>query len=151
MWNIIYGLVISQLDYANSLYIGLPECDLKKLRRVQGLAAKIVLKSEENSLAGLKKLHWLSISLRIKFKILTLLYKSLHGLSPEYIRAMVELHTPERTGLRSENIFLHLKVPNIKRKTFAARSYSIVAPIWWNKLPNTIKQKPTILTFLKQN
>ena len=53
--TLIVGLVISQLDYANSLYIGLPECDLKKLQRVQGLAAKIVLKSEENSLACLKK------------------------------------------------------------------------------------------------
>ena len=85
-------------------------------------------------------MHWLPISLRIKFKVLTLLYKSLHGLSPEYIRAMVELHTPERTGLRSENIFLHLKVPSIKRKTFAARSYSVVTSIWWNELLNTIKE-----------
>jgi hypothetical protein len=54
---LIVGLVISQLDDANSLYIRLPECDLKKLQRVQSLAAKIVLKSEENSLACLKKLH----------------------------------------------------------------------------------------------
>ena len=94
-----------------------------------------------------KKLHWLPISLRIQFKVLTLLYKSLHDLSPEYIRAMVELHTPERTGLRSENIFLHLKVPNIKRKTFAARSYIVVTPIWWNKLQNTIKQADNIDIF----
>ena len=72
--------------------------------------------------------------------------KSLHGLSPEYIRAMVELHTPERTGLRSE-IFLHLKVPNLKRKTFAARSYIVVTPIWWNKLQNTIKQADNIDIF----
>ena len=53
--TLIVGLVISQLDYANNLYNGLPECDLKKLPRVTGLAAEIVLKSEENSLACLKK------------------------------------------------------------------------------------------------
>ena len=59
-----------------------------------------------------------------------MLYKSLHGLSPHYIREMVEFHTPERRGLRSDNIFQLLKVPNLKRKTFAARSYSVAAPLW---------------------
>ena len=39
-----------------------------------------------------------------------MLYKSLHGLSPHYIREMVEFHTPERTGLRSDKIFQLLKV-----------------------------------------
>ena len=56
-----------------------------------------------------------------------------------YIRAMVEFHTPERTGQRSDNIFQLLKVPNLKRKTFAACSYSVAAPLWWNELPNSIK------------
>jgi hypothetical protein len=52
---------------------------------------------------------------------------------------MVEFHTPERTGLRSDKIFQLLKVPNLKRKTFAARSYGVVAPMWWNELPNSIE------------
>ena len=68
-----------------------------------------------------------------------MLYKSLHGQSPHYIRTMVESHTPERIGLRSDKIFQLLKVPNHKRKTFAARSYSVAAPMWLNKLPNSIK------------
>ena len=53
--TLIVVLVLSQLDYANCLFIGLPECDLQKLQRVQNIAAKIVLKSEENSLTCLKK------------------------------------------------------------------------------------------------
>ena len=145
--TLIVGLVLSQLDYANCLFIGLPECDLQKLQRVQNIAAKIVLKSEENSITCLKKLHWLPISLRIKYKVLTMLYKSLHGQSPHYIRAMVEFHTPERTGLRSDKIFQLLKVPNLKRKTFAARSYSVVAPMWWNELPSSIKRADNIDIF----
>jgi hypothetical protein len=60
---------------------------------------------------------------------------------------MVELHTSERTGLRSSKIHLQLKVPNTKRKTFAARSYSVVAPMWWNELPNAIKQAENIDIF----
>ena len=104
------------------IYIGLPECDLKKLQRIQNIAAKIVLKKEENSISCLKKLHWLPIALRIKFKVLTLVYKSLREQSPKYIRSMIELYSTERAGLRSDQIYQRLKVPTVKRKTFVARS-----------------------------
>ena len=56
------------------------------------------------------------------------LQKPLWSIS-HYIGAMVEFQTPERTGLRSDKIFQLLKIPNLKRKTFAARSYSVVAPM----------------------
>ena len=74
--TLIVGLVISQTTQT-AYTLEFPSAIFKKLQRVQGLAAKIFLKSEQNSLACLKKLHWLPISLRIKFKVLTLLYKSL--------------------------------------------------------------------------
>ena len=50
---------------------------------------------------------------------------------------MDEFHTPERTG--HDNIFQMLKVRNLKKIIFAARSYSVAAPMWWNELPNSIK------------
>ena len=145
--TLVIGLVISQLDYANSLYIGLPECDVKKLQRVQNIAAKTVLNNEEKPMTCLKKLHWLPVSLRIRFKVLTLVYKSLRGQSPKYLRTMLELHTSERTGMRSERIYQRLKVPVVKLKTFAARSFSVVAPQWWNELPNNIKQSDNVEMF----
>ena len=102
--TLVIGLVISQLEYANSLYIGLPDCDVKKLQRVQNIAAKTVLNNEEKPMTCLKKLHWLPVSLKIRFKVLTLVYKSL-GQSLKYLKTMLELHTPERTGMRSERIY----------------------------------------------
>ena len=45
--TLVMGLIISQLDYANCLYIGQSECDVKKLQRIQNIAAKIVLKRVE--------------------------------------------------------------------------------------------------------
>ena len=67
--TLVMGLVISQLDYANCLYIGLPECDVKKLQRIQNIAAKIVLKKDENSISCLKILHWLPTTNSTKNKI----------------------------------------------------------------------------------
>ena len=38
------GLVISHLNYANSILMGLPAVDINKLQTVQNIAAKVVLK-----------------------------------------------------------------------------------------------------------
>ena len=40
---IVHGMVISHFDYANALYYGLPENSIKKLQRVQNMAAKVIL------------------------------------------------------------------------------------------------------------
>ena len=40
---IVHGMVTSHLDYANALYYGLLENSIKKLQRVQNMAAKVIL------------------------------------------------------------------------------------------------------------
>ena len=43
-----------------------------------------------------------------------------------------------------------LSVPLTKKKIFAERSYSATAPLWWNDLPNFIKQSPNTEVLKKQ-
>ncbi|KAK6191186.1 hypothetical protein SNE40_002924 [Patella caerulea] len=128
------GIVISHLDYANAIFIGLPQTAIAKLNRVKHIAARVVLGREAESLRNkecLKKLHWLPIQLRIQFKILFLVYKALHNTAPEYIRSMLTLSNPSR-NLRSSSMYKKLEVPTIRKKTFANRSFSVHGPIWWN-------------------
>ena len=148
--TLLLGLVISHLDYANSLYIGLPDCDIQKLQRVQNIAAKLVLRSSDNSRDCLKKLHWLPVKLRIKHKVLTMVYKSLHGESPSYLKDLINRHQIRRQGLRSEDVYDKLEVPFARRKTFASRAYSVAAPAWWNEIPNYVKQAGNVETFKKR-
>ena len=77
--KVVLGLVISHLDYANALYSGLPDIDIKKLQRIQNMAAKMVVGYDryDSSTAALKALHWLPIRSRIKFKVCTLVLRSL--------------------------------------------------------------------------
>ena len=73
------GTVISHIDYANAIFIGLPECSIKKLQRIQNMAVKVVLGAKFKQLSSiqyLKKLHWLPVELRIQFKILVLVFKA---------------------------------------------------------------------------
>ena len=81
--TIALGLVISHLDYAKDLYYGLPATEIKKLQRIQNMAAKIVAGADrhDSSTEALKSLHWLPFHLRIEYKVLTLVFKSLHGLA----------------------------------------------------------------------
>ena len=148
--TLVLGTVISHLDYANALYIGLPQCDIKRLQRVQNVAAKLVLRSSDDPVVCLKKLHWLPVHLRIRHKVLTMVFKSLNDEAPMYLRELVELETIKRPGLRSESVFKKLSVPLTKKKIFAERSYSATAPLWWNELPNFIKQSPNAEVFKKQ-
>ena len=84
--KLMVSLVISHLDYANGLLGGLPKCTIDQPQRVQNIAAKIVLGKGkyDSSTRCLGELHWLPIQHRIEFKIITLVYKSLHGLAPQY-------------------------------------------------------------------
>ena len=41
--TLVMDLVISHLDYANALLVGLPEIDIHKLKQVQNMAAKLIL------------------------------------------------------------------------------------------------------------
>ena len=126
--TLFFGLVTSHLDYANALYIGLPDCDLAKLQHVQNVVAKLVLNKSkyDNATQAFKELHWLPIKFRIIHKILTLVYKSLKGSAPKHLQELLHKQQHCRVGLRSSNDpAITLKVQRTKCKTFADRSFSV--------------------------
>ena len=81
--TLVMDLVISHLDYTNSILVGLPEVDLSKLQRVQNMAAKIVCnKGHYDSVTEcMCDLHWLPICRRMKHRLLTMVYKYQRGSS----------------------------------------------------------------------
>ena len=99
--TLVLGLVISQLDYANVVYAGLPDCDIRKLQHVQNVAAKLVLCDGDSSYNSLKRLHWLPIRLRVRHKVLTLVYRCLNNEAPQYLKDLLKCETSRRSGLRS--------------------------------------------------
>ena len=94
--RLVNALVISRLDYANSILYGLPKYELDKLQRVQNAAARLITgkKKSDHITPVLKELHWLPIKYRINFKIILLVYKSLHNLAPDYLDKIIEERCP---------------------------------------------------------
>ena len=67
------ALVSSRLDYANSILYGIPAKHTSRLQRTQNTLARVVTGTvfTDSSLSTLKRLHWLPIDARIRFKIAT--------------------------------------------------------------------------------
>ena len=77
--TIATSLIHSKLDYCNSLFLNISNQQLNRLQLVLNSAARAVTKTPKfhHITPHLKSLHWLKITQRIQYKILSLTYKSL--------------------------------------------------------------------------
>ena len=76
--SIVHALVITRIDYCNSLYVNLPKITTDRLQRIMRSAARIISEPPRNASITevCKNLHWLPVPERAQFKVLTLVYKS---------------------------------------------------------------------------
>ena len=129
--TLVLSLVISHLDYCNSILYNIAEKDIYKFQRIQNMCAKLVLKRSkyDSSKQALHDLHWLPIKCRINQKILSFMYQCSVGSAPAYLTELLCRHIPKRQGLRSADQTGHdYVVPFSRRKTFADRSFSVAGP-----------------------
>ena len=109
--QLVQALVISDLDYCNSLLTGM----------VQHRAAHLIFRSSghQSVTVLMKYLHWLPVTSRVLPKVLVLVYKCRNGLGPGYLTSMLSAYTPVR-GLRSASYGL-LVEPRSRLKTVCDR------------------------------
>lgn len=69
--HVVRTLVLSRLDYGNSLLFGAKENELDRLQRLQNWAAKLIFKARKDSSASslLSTLHWLPLRQRFVYKL----------------------------------------------------------------------------------
>ena len=137
--RLVHAFVSSHLDCNNSLLYGLSNNLLSSLQRVQNSAARLVTltKRHEHITPILHDLHWLTIKDRIRFKILLLTFKAVHGFAPVYIRNLISLST--NRSLRSSNQLALKPGPLVKTSSYGDRAFAVAAPKLWNNIPPSIR------------
>ena len=142
-------LVLSRLDYCNSLLCGQPNYLLCKLQALQNHATKTDLQADYFSFSSdyLDRLHWLPVSQRCKFKLLWLIACTLKLEQPAYLLDLLSIrHT--RQPLRSLHSGFQLHQP-VSSGLFTSRSFSHQAPRLWNSLLFNLRLSPSLMNFRK--
>ena len=93
-----------------------------------------------------KKLHWLPISERIKYKVACMSFSAINGSDPAYLSELLHVYTPSRT-LRSSSDTRMLEIQQYKRKTRSFRTFSCFGPHIWNSLPQDLRHCSNLSSF----
>ena len=147
--TLVHSLIISKVDYCNSLFIGLHNVILKKVQSVLNRAARLIFNlSPRVPTTSFIELHWLPLKARIEFRICLITFKALKFNQPSYIRDFSFSSHESTLGLRSADDPYCLHEPRaIGERGFANCSFSYIAPHLYNKLPITIKLIDSLNTF----
>ena len=137
--KLVHAFITCHLDNNNSLLFGIPDKILKRLQYIQNSAARLVTQKRKFDPISpiLQDLHWLPIKSRIKFKLLTLVFKCIQGSAPVYLQETITPYKPKR-NLRStsQNLLSQIRV---RTKLFGDRAFAKVAPELWNSLPQSLR------------
>ena len=125
--TLVHALVLSRLDYYNSVLANLPEVTLAPLIRVQHSAARLIRNLWRQDFVSLvmMELHWLPLHHRITFKLCTLMHGIHHGHCPKYslrsalntVYDLPRLRTTTSVALNSNLVSAHSLLPPQKHGT----------------------------------
>ena len=121
--TLVCSLVLSRLDYANSLLSGCSKRSLDRLQKVQNNAARLTLKLKKTDhiTPALKQLHWLLIQSRITYKLCLHCHNFFSGSAPAYLSDLLTVYAPSRSLCSSEDSY-RLVVPRTNKKVTTVKS-----------------------------
>jgi hypothetical protein len=146
--TLVTTLILSRLDYGNSLLAGIPDTLLNKLQKVQNSAARLVFRCSKKTHVTplLHALHWLPISQRIDYKLATMCFNVINQTAPYALTDILAVYIPHRS-LRSATDTRIFRVPRRNKKTQGQRAFSYIGPVTWNSLPLSVRHCDTQAQF----
>ena len=148
--SLVTSLVLTKLDYCNSLLVGLPAKLLNWLHAIINTAARLVCHAmkADHITPVLKDIHWLRIQERIQYKLCVTAFKCQHSLAPPYLSDQLQqvVRMEPRQRLRSSSSPA-LVVPATRRSSLADRAFLVAAARAWNSLASTVTAASTLHLF----
>ena len=146
---LVNNLILSTLDYANSLLLCLPNYRIQALQKVMNKGIRFIfnLKYDDHISPYLYKLHFLPVKFRLKFKTCLLAYKIVNEIAPEYLQEQFIKFEPTsktilRPGIGRDKLMLEINLTKIKKNILNSRLI-----VEWNQLPLKLRSIPEINNF----
>ena len=144
---IVQALVLSNIDYCNSLLAASQWYQLNNLQHIQNMSCQVIcnIRKHDHVSSVMKNLHWLKIPERITYKLCLLVYKCQNNLTPPYLSDLLQSRPSSRLlqSSQSDNIY----VAYFKNSQCQLSSFSSAGPRAWNTLPMAIKTAKLLDTF----
>ena len=134
---LVRALILSRLDYCNSLYAGCTRSTLRRLQRVQDCVARLLCDASPRAHASplRQQVHWLPVSSRIQYKLCMPMHDVYHGKAPGYLADLCVCCGDTRLHSSSRGDFVVQRT----RLRLAEKSFSVAGPRTWNSLPSHIR------------
>ena len=142
--TLIRALVVSKVDYCNSLLAGVSDTLLRQLQSVLNAAAWLVFsaRKSERITPLLRELHWLRVPKQIKFRLCVLTFRRLHGTAPRYLAETLHLTTSRSSCSRLRSAATStLIITATRRRTLGDRAFPVAAVRVWNSLPSFVRDE----------
>ena len=142
--TLVHAFISSRLDMCNSLFFGMSAQNISKLQRIQNAALRIIFRKKKRDSVSddLKSLHWLTVSQRISFKVLTTVFKCIHGLGPIPLSDLIVIKDDTSCLLEVKNFFPSTKL--------GKRAFCYFGPRQWNCLPVQLRMITNLPCFKSQ-
>ena len=133
--KIYNSLVLPHFNYCSTIWNDNNKSHVDKLSKLQKKAARIITNSDYTirSSQVFETLQWHPIKKLIDKRDLTMMFKILKNVAPNYLTTMFRKCDNSNYSLRSNNLKLSLPKP---KTDFLKRSFSYRGAIAWNSLPS---------------
>ena len=119
-----------------------------KLQKLQNRAARVITFSgyDASAVPLIEILGWQKLESQRSFHKAVMVYKSLTGLAPEYVRSMF-IHRDTVYSLGDAKGKLNIRK---SRTNYLKSSFSYTGAVLWNSLPVALRQAETLESFIAE-
>ena len=140
------AFILPHLDFCSTVW---GSTNLERLHKLQKRTARMIfdLPTQTPSTPLFNKLKWMKITDRVLYRRVIMVYKTLNGLAPPYMKGMFKLvkdvHSRKTRNVDDTKLYL----PGGKNLKKFTENVSYSAGMAWNEIPVGIRESESLATF----
>lgn len=147
--TVYQSIIQPHFDYCSSVLYQFNLNKLAQIQKLQNRGMRIILKTNRYTPINimLTTLQWLSVSQRLFYFTMILVYKIVNNLAPSYFQNYVVFHSDLHNHLTRNGMNIYITKTNYKN---SMNSLFFKGFDQFNKLPNQIKMKSSVTAFKRE-